>query len=320
MGILRAMPRETTRRLSAAAAAAAAGALLVLLLAGAPGCGGNGSATSPAANDPLAPPPDLPAVVPEQAPSELPGEARWEAYSTRIKDTPALIVVDTAAKAPDKSRPQLLAVMIDLLDPDSSGTKDQDARSQLRAIQQLIQQRLAPALSAHYVGSVTRSGTVEHYLYLPAGVDADGAVTGAEQMFSRHTWLTYPQDDPEWETYTSLLLPTVEDLERVRNQRAIERLAEQGDDHGRARPVDHFCSFPAHTNAKSFSKAVVEAGYEPLLIDPSAQSDPARPYAVRVRHVDPVSVERITEVSLELRRLAGAHFGAYDTWGCAVVK
>jgi hypothetical protein len=295
-------------------------AAAAVLGAAAAGCGGNGGATSPAANDPLAPVPDLPAVTPAEPPAALPGEARWETYATSIKDTPARITVDTAASAPDASRPLLLAVMVDMLEPGPQGLEDQDARSQLPQIATLIQQRLAPALSAHYVGSVTRNGTVEFYLYLPAGVDADGAIAGAEQLFSRHTWLPYPQDDPEWETYRQLLLPTAKDLERVRNRRAIEQLAAQGDVHGRARPVDHFCSFPAHTNAKAFAKAVLQAGYEPLLLDPSAQSDPARPFGVRVRHVDAVTLDRITEVSLQLRRLAGDHFGAYDTWGAPVVK
>ncbi len=286
------------------------------------GCGGNGTVASPASRDLLVPQPEVPSVVPEQAPVELPGQARWQTYATRIKETGAHITVDTsmAALAPDPTRPQLLVVMVEMLEPDEAGLKDQSPRSRLAEIHQAIQQRLTPALSGHYVGSVTREGTVEHYVYVPAGVDCDATVESVERMFPRHSWLAYPQDDPQWESYTDLLLPTPADLERVRNQRVLEHLAALGDNHVRARPVDHFCAFPAHTNAKAFAKAVLAAGFEPLLIDPSAQSDPVRRFEVRVRHVDAVSIEAITAVTLRLRGLAGDHFGAYDTWGCPVVK
>lgn len=290
---------------------------------GAAGCGGNGTATaSRASHDPIAPAPELPSVIPAGTPAELPGHARWESYGATIKDTSALITVDVAAqgRVPDRTRPQLLVVMIEMIEAGESGLVDQSPRSRLTEIRAYLERQVTPALAGHYVGHVTREGTVEHYIYLPAGVDSDATLEAAERKFPRHRWLAYPSDDAAWVTYTTLLLPSPSDLERVRNERVIEHLRALGDVLGRSRPVDHFCAFPEHVNAREFAKAVAAAGFDSLLIDPSAQSDPARPYEVRVRHVDAVTLDRLTDVTLRLRRLAGDYAGRYGTWGCAVVK
>ena len=146
--------------------------------------------------------------------SGAPATSDWTEYETTVQggeaNTRIVVRVDLAARAamPDAGRPQLLLLIVNMIDPAEDGLHDRSPNSKLTAIEAAIHDELAAGLGGRYVGRVRRSGADEFYIYLPAGAEADTAHEDLEKRFGTHTWLAFAEEDPEWATYRDLLLPT----------------------------------------------------------------------------------------------------------------
>jgi regulator of RNase E activity RraB len=121
------------------------------------------------------------------------------------------------------------------------------------------------------------------------------------------------KSDPGWSYYDDFLLPDAERWQWIMDRRVVEQLAEHGDHLETARPVDHFVEFSSAKQRDEFVAAARERGFAAE----EGESEDGVHSAELVR-LDPVTLEHIHRVVMELVELAEAHGGDYDGWGAPI--
>jgi regulator of RNase E activity RraB len=133
--------------------------------------------------------------------------------------------------------------------------------------------------------------------------------------------------DPAWSAYLSLY-PTGEEQEGIRRVRAIRSsitrsramtaaivkdLIQKGDDRS-PREINYSIDFATVEGREAFITRLDEKSFKL-----GKQNDPTeghRQYSLNVDRTDPLEIARIVHIEEYLIRLAAAHGGKYDGWGC----
>jgi hypothetical protein len=246
----------------------------------------------------------------------------WDFYFARVNDAVASIFVDLGLRpdAPNEKRPWLLWVWVEMQSPRPDGLSSGDEAPKLHDIEESLNSMIPPICGAQLVGRITVSGRREFYFYGEEPGELDAAVERAMKPFENHRFQTGSAFQPEWEQYLGLLYPSANNLQRMRNRRVLDSLAQQGDRHEQPRKIDHWLEFPS-AQARAAVRGTLEA--IEFAIEGEYEADEPEaplPHSLVVSRVDSVDTHTINGITLELARLAGEHGGHYDGWECPVTK
>src|SRR5689334_12565408 len=156
---------------------------------------------------------------------------QWDFYFARVNDALSSIFVDLAARAdaPDRSRPHLVWIWIDLQAPRADGLSSSEEAPRLGEIEDARTPTIERALTARSVGRITGSGRREFYFYATTSDGLESTVAGTMSAFPEYPVDIGTQPDPEWSQYLDLLYPGALDLQRIKNRHVLDALRKHGD-------------------------------------------------------------------------------------------
>jgi hypothetical protein len=106
---------------------------------------------------------------------------------------------------------------------------------------------------------------------------------------------TASREDGGWSYYDSFLLPDAERWQWILNRRVVHQLAEAGDHHATARPVDHYVHFDEPDARDAFAAAAKGLQAE------STEESGERPCGAHLVRTDRVELGQFHRVVMELR-------------------
>lgn len=242
----------------------------------------------------------------------------WEFYFANVNDVLASLFVNLGIRnsVPDPKRPHLTWLWIHMNHQRPDGLSSSDEATVLGIIEDDVVGSLSDC--ATFVGRITTAGRREFYFYTDDPTQCENAIgrTMGEHPAYRFD-LDHQRDEP-WSQYLSLLYPSPEDFERIKNRRTLDVLADQGDQHTKTRPISHWAYFPTAEARDAFCASATTKGF--TLVDNSIYVDDlsSDPFGAHLEKVSAVS--DIDDVTIELLRLANSHGGDYDGWEARVEK
>ncbi|MEQ8764661.1 MAG: DUF695 domain-containing protein [Planctomycetota bacterium] len=242
----------------------------------------------------------------------------WDFYITRIDGAIASVLVDLGAhgSAPRSDRPVLARLRIELLSPTPQGFPGEAESQTLTEMEVTIERELTEG-GTTYVGRCSSGGRRDLFYYLAEADSWQGRVTEILKAFPDYEAQIDVRDDPEWQFYFGSLFPGPSELQQIRSRHVCDTLRNHGDKLTQPREIEHKAYFPEASHRDSFVTAVEELGYT---IQSSSPAIDAEHFAVHFTHQDVPTHSKIEQVVTRLCRLAEEHRGAYDGWGCAIVK
>jgi len=243
----------------------------------------------------------------------------WDFYFRSVDGVPSSLFVNLSAirRAPMPEMPWLLWVCVQMRIARDDGLSSSEEAPRLFE----LEDRLTEVLSgAEFVGRITGSGRREFHYYARTGDGLDSAIAQVQFDFPEYFIEHEIRKDPEWRQYREVLYPSAEEMHRITNLRVLKQLAEHGDDHTVPRVVDHMLYFRAREDRARFVDAVETLGFQVRVEAHDALGQGERPYSLNLVRTDPVTMNHIDAVVLQLVELAGRFDADYDGWGCEVTK
>ena len=244
----------------------------------------------------------------------------WEIYVSYIDDQPAVILVDLGIGefAPLAEKPALVWVWVQIPAPDEEGFPTEEEDMKLNDVEDLITDAVE-ATTARYVGRITSNGRREFYFYTDNPQEFRDAATAAMGSAPDYQFEIDAAEDPDWEHYFSVLMPSPEDSQQIQNQHVIQHLFDSGDSLTEPRPVDHYLNFKTSEDRQTFITEVLALDFE-VASQPERGDESEFPFALGLIRNHAVDVETVDDVTFELFELAQQHQGEYEGWGSKVVK
>lgn len=244
----------------------------------------------------------------------------WDSYICNVNGKLASVFVDLSLRetAPDSTRPYLVYVWVKMRSPRSDGLSSQEETEALWKLGDTLSTSLERQLNAVLVGRITTQGRREFYFYAPQPPPDSTVIDHSLSPFSGYEYEMGTQEDSLWDQYLSVLYPSREELQKIKNRQVLEVLQQKGDQLSESRQVSHWIYFKTEANRDTFSRAMRELKYEILPCKQDPQSP--HPYGVQLRRTDHVDEESINETVLEIFRFARASNGDYDGWETELVR
>lgn len=237
----------------------------------------------------------------------------WDVYFTHVDGKPASILLDLDIEAPIPGMSVMAYITLDFREPDENGMSGRDEFDALVK----IEDALVPALThetSMFVGRCTTGGQRDFFFYMDNAKGVEEKVESVMDAFPEYTWDMGLVEEPGWDTYCEFLFPDEQGMDTIQNNRVRRQLAATGDNPALPREIDHFLAFPSAADRDAFATEIMAEGFRVTQVD----DNPEQPFALLVQRED--APDAIDDVTWPLRELAGAHGGAYDGWGCSVVK
>ena len=243
----------------------------------------------------------------------------WDFYFARINDADASVLLNLGLKehAPIKSEPTLCWVLLTMERPGANKTGDADEVAKMQLAEREVTDRLSSVLKARNVARIRGQGLWQLYFYAPNDKNLEDEVKRALARTKRKKFEVGSKPDPTWKYYREFLYPSDERLQWIHNRRGVERLQKSGDVLVTPREVIHGAYFPNETKRKAFEAKVAEQKF--VVDERVAVQDDKRPYLLRVRRKDPVTLDHLHRVVEYLRATAALFGGEYDDWESPVV-
>lgn len=185
----------------------------------------------------------------------IPHSVSYDKFMTEVQGNTAVIEVslDYQDYAPIETHTSLLELVVRLDNPTPEGLAGEQEESALLQ----IRSEFTKIKDAILVGSVTSGGLYNSYIYLPneATVPEEFKNLNVVQKYSFELRV-----DPNWQYYRELL-PTLEESERIANQKQLTELAAKGVDLAQRYSLVHVFS-GEEAVLKSLEPKLVEQGYQ----------------------------------------------------------
>lgn len=235
--------------------------------------------------------------------------ARWELYLIETDGGPACISVNLEFEqsAPLAELPRLHWVQTSPL-PESVGAASKAHEAREDRLHEIF-----GAAGACAVGSIASRERRELYWYSRHGEapeDLRAALAGPP------TWRHGVDEDPQWQHYRKVLLPSEEDRRRMQIVRALAALAERGDLLEAERPVEYRAAFGCRADAERFLRQAGEAGFR-AVAHPISASGVWRARVV-MRHS--LSLAELAPRIEQIGTLAAAYDGRYEGFDTHAVQ
>jgi hypothetical protein len=244
----------------------------------------------------------------------------WDFYYCRVDDAPASIFLNLAYR---EERPAgldtLYYVGFQMLEPGEHGMGLEPDVKALWDLEDKITDAAA-AKGFTYVGRLRNQGDWQLTFYA-AGGDKEPEL---EEMVVKELGETDrgyrigSKEDAEWSYFDEFLMPDGERWQWIMDRRVVEQLNKAGDALDVPRPVDHFIDFPDAPSREAFMNAARERGFSAEAGDPGDDGEPR--YPAQLIRTDPVTLEHIHDVVMDIIELAEEHGGDYDGWGAPIAS
>jgi len=243
----------------------------------------------------------------------------WNFYLCNVNDVLASVFLDLGLRkrVPDKSKPHLLWVWVDLRWPREDGLSASAEFDSLKAIELELTATLISAFDAVLCGRITTDGRREFYYYAQSSERFEAAVEDAVSRFRDYEFDCGSKLDPEWRQYLDVLYPSDEDRQHIENRKVLDVLQEKNDTLKAPRDVLHWIYFRTEMDREEFLLAVSPLEYR-------IQSQPQRdcsdfPFGLCIVRFQCVKPTELDSAVNELFRLAKTHRGDYDGWETQVI-
>lgn len=243
----------------------------------------------------------------------------WDFYQCFVNDKPASIYLNLglASSAPLAKYPELFYLRIPMCQPRADGLSSQEEFDTLLQLEDTVVEVLTADNNMVYVGRLTSDGCRDLFFYSINDDIDEAALEDSLSAFADYAWEGGMNPDPDWETYFQLLMPSDEQLERIKNRRVCDAMADQGDAFTTPRAIIHWAYFATEPAALDYAGKARVAGYQ--VLDVQQQDDEDDRYGVRVSNVGIPSHQQIDEFTLPLFHAAAELSGRYDGWESAVI-
>lgn len=240
----------------------------------------------------------------------------WDFYPCRVDDAPASVFLNLAYRdEKPEGADTLYYAGLQILEPGDHGLGIEPDAEELRDLEDAITER-AGVHGFRFVGRLRNHGDWQLTFYGPDGREPKleelvvAALEGSDRGYRVGS-----KSDPGWSYYDEFLLPDAERWQWIMDRRVVQQLAEHGDHLQTARPVDHFVQFSSAKQRGEFVTAARERGF----VAEEVESEDGV-YSVELVRMDPVTLDHIHGVVMELIELAEVHGGDYDGWGAPIAK
>lgn len=248
-------------------------------------------------------------------------DEHWIGFDAERDGAHAVITVDLAYTevAPDDRRPHLVRVTVGFNAVQDDGLPDPADLAPVNALEDPLLAQLE-ASGAALVGRVATQGVRHFFFYTPDPDASEAAAASALRAAKDRQVEIEASHDPEWAAYTDYLLPTAPEFRRSQDAEVVRALEEAGDPLEVPRPVDHFIYFAEQAPRDEFAEEAREAGFEVELLDAEDAEGDDEPHGLRLRRDDPVDLDSISAVTIELDEAAEEAGGRYDGWEAFVIN
>lgn len=253
-----------------------------------------------------------------QQPTGQQPTGQWVTYPAWVEDAPASFLVRADLQQERPAFEAFYLVALQLLDPGEHGMGEASDAETLWQLEDELEPPIAQ-LGLVYVGRVRNLGEWRLCFYgEPGRQEALTSLLESALQGARRDFRVSEREDSSWSVYEQFLLPDAERWQWIQDAQQLQALEEHGDRHERARPIDHTLYFPSDAQRDACATAAARLGFRPQLLE--AQPDYEHPYGLDLTREDPVELEHIHDVVMQLSELAEGHGGQYDGWGCEVVS
>lgn len=248
-------------------------------------------------------------------------EPRWKTYTTQFDAGPATISLnmDLIYSPPKREFPFLLIMELTTGNCQENGLPKFEALETLNSVSEKVEEALSELTPNMLVGSFTYQCRKQDYFYT---TDTTGVrqllVNLFEEFAQNHPYQITLEADHSWETYREFLYPNDLIEERIANREILKGLSQEGDKLDEPRMVDHWLYFPHDSARKSFIEYAKSQGFKIKKTQNTKGDD--YPFSVMISRRDPMDVNAISKLTLQLKNKAHALGGEYDGWETYVVK
>ncbi len=241
---------------------------------------------------------------------------KWDFYTCQVEDRPGSIFLNLDLAGEHPPLDTMYFAAIELLDPAEHGMGSKAEAELMGPLEDGILEELR-AMGLCFVGRLRNNSAWQLTLYGEAGRDADleqvisEALQGGKRRFQVGSG-----PDPEWSYYHGFLYPNTERWQWMQDRKVVQALTNNGDAGQRSREVDHWAGFEAEPSRAAFVASAEKLGFSVrALPEPKGGL-----YLVQVVREDPVLLEHIHPVVMQLVDLAEQNGGTYDGWESPVVS
>jgi regulator of RNase E activity RraB len=203
--------------------------------------------------------------------------------------------------------------------PRPDGLSSQEEADALWKVGDKLTSSLEKELHAVFAGRITTQGRREFYFYVSRVPENSLVIDRALNAFTQCQYEIGVRDDSTWGQYLSVLYPSAEELEKIKNRQVLEVLQKKGDQLEERRDVSHWIYFKGEGDHDKLCVAMRELGYE-ILPPFKTERDASHIYGTQIRRSDRVDQESIDAAVLEVFRFTKAADGKYDGWETEVVR
>lgn len=244
----------------------------------------------------------------------------WKSYFCNVNGKLASIALDLGLReaAPMSDKSWLLWVWVYLQSPRADGLSDKTEFETLCAIEDELSSQLAASCRAVQAGRITTDGHREFYFYGTSERRFPSAVRVAMKRFRGYRFDLGSQHEPDWNQYLSVLYPTDENMQLLRNQYVLDLLMRRGDSLTPVRDVHHWIYFKSAQDREWYSNKARQLGYS--IENETQDVKEGHPYGLTITRDQSVTPDRIDDAVIELFRLALKVDADYDGWEVRVIS
>lgn len=245
-------------------------------------------------------------------------EESWDFYFCRVDDAPASIFLDLdlISSIKDAKETTLYAVRIEMTDLGDHGMGSAEEAGMLGELEDRITRDVGEH-GLRFIGRVRNNGVWQLNFMGPEQREAlcetllRSCLPAAGRAFELVT-----KPDEDWSYYREFLYPSAERMQWMQDRKVVEALQREGDLLDQPRRVDHWMSFTDEPSRAAVSEEAAALGFEAIIPERDEDSE----WPLQLHRVDPVTLEDIHEVVIELTELAEAHGGEYTGWETSVER
>ncbi len=243
----------------------------------------------------------------------------WDVYFCYLEDSPAFISVDLGLHtvAPIADKPYLIEVAVGLLTTNQDGFPENEEWKKLEEIEDMLVTSFSSKLEAVFVGKTLNNGRRGMYFYSSDTLLVAQMIDELKGHFPEYSFEHQVTEDQSWEVYFEYLFPDEESLLRIKNNKVLQLLEEQGDQSYIPRKINYTLYFRAAKDLQAVKQELLNSGYgveEEVILE----QEPLK-YKLVLANESKADEETIYNVTEMLMQLAHEHDGDFDGWETQVI-
>ncbi|WP_131537707.1 DUF695 domain-containing protein [Pedobacter nototheniae] len=244
----------------------------------------------------------------------------WDTYFTNVDNQLGSILVDLgiAKIAPIAEKPTLIWISIKMNAPREDGLSSNEESEKLYEIEDHLADQLKSKMDSTYIGRLTSEGNRDLYFYFDNRLLFDKAISDVMVNYPDYEYDFGTKDDSEWSVYLDFLFPLPQQYQAIQNRRVLTNLESNGDDHNKAREVDHYLYFNTEDGRENFVSSIQNESFTVRNKDTKTEGD--HRYMLHLTVFEPVDYDSINKRTIGLSESSANFNGIYDGWGCPIVK